>query len=238
MTVHLIWAEARNRVIGAGNAIPWRLPEDQKMFRERTTGSVVVMGRATWESLPPRFRPLPKRTNVVLSRNIGFVAQGGGPTEDQDGNPGGDRGGNSNGDRNGGQGRNQGRDQDGNPGGEQGRNPTGEQDGDPSESPGREQGRAPGAGNSVVRVVSSVQAVLREFPECWVIGGAAVYAAFLPHAGHIVRTVIDLEVEGDTFAPGTGPDWHVEAGEWRISGSGLRYRFEELTRSGSVLPAG
>ncbi|ANZ43609.1 dihydrofolate reductase [Lentzea guizhouensis] len=66
--VGLIWAQAANRVIGRDNAIPWHVPEDMKRFRELTTGAAVLMGRRTWESLPPRFRPLPGRRNIVLSR--------------------------------------------------------------------------------------------------------------------------------------------------------------------------
>ena len=66
--IGLIWAQAADRVIGRDNAIPWRIPEDMKHFREITAGSAVLMGRRTWESLPPRFRPLPGRRNLVLSR--------------------------------------------------------------------------------------------------------------------------------------------------------------------------
>ncbi|MEW2508098.1 dihydrofolate reductase [Amycolatopsis sp. CA-161197] len=65
--IGLIWAQAANGVIGRDNELPWRLPEDQKHFRETTTGAAVLMGRRTWESLPPRFRPLPGRRNLVLS---------------------------------------------------------------------------------------------------------------------------------------------------------------------------
>ncbi|WIX81136.1 dihydrofolate reductase [Amycolatopsis carbonis] len=66
--IGLIWAQAANGVIGRDNELPWQLPEDQKHFRETTTGATVLMGRRTWESLPPRFRPLPGRRNLVLSR--------------------------------------------------------------------------------------------------------------------------------------------------------------------------
>ena len=55
-------------MIGADGTLPWHLPEDLKLFRELTAGSAVVMGRRTWESLPARFRPLPGRRNLVLSR--------------------------------------------------------------------------------------------------------------------------------------------------------------------------
>jgi dihydrofolate reductase len=76
VTVRLIWAQARNGVIGSGGRLPWRLPEDMALFRELTTGSTVVMGRRTWESLPERFRPLPGRTNVVLTSDPAWWADG------------------------------------------------------------------------------------------------------------------------------------------------------------------
>jgi dihydrofolate reductase len=65
--IGLVWAQAANGVIGRAGTIPWRLPEDLSHFRRLTQGSTVVMGRRTWESLPPRFRPLPGRRNVVLT---------------------------------------------------------------------------------------------------------------------------------------------------------------------------
>ncbi|MCP2337815.1 dihydrofolate reductase [Actinomadura rupiterrae] len=66
--IGLIWAQAAGGVIGRDGALPWHLPEDMKRFRDLTTGATVLMGRRTWESLPPRFRPLPGRRNLVLSR--------------------------------------------------------------------------------------------------------------------------------------------------------------------------
>ena len=63
-----IWAQSVDGVIGVDGGLPWHLPEDQAHFRTVTAGTVVVMGRATWDSLPARFRPLPGRENVVLSR--------------------------------------------------------------------------------------------------------------------------------------------------------------------------
>jgi len=73
----LIAAVARDRVIGANNRLPWHLPEDLAHFREVTHGHPVIMGRKTWESLPERFRPLPGRRNLVVSRNPDFLAPGG-----------------------------------------------------------------------------------------------------------------------------------------------------------------
>lgn len=160
MTVSLIWAQARRRVIGAGGGIPWRVPGEQALFRQRTAGSTVVMGRATWDSLPARVRPLPGRRNVVLTRTPGWSADG-------------------------------------------------------------------------AEVAGSVAEVLERFDDVWVIGGAAVYAAFLPHADLVVRTEIDLDVDGDTFAPELGPDWQPgpDAGDWQTATNGLRYRVIEYVRA-------
>ncbi|MCM3886506.1 dihydrofolate reductase [Frankia sp. R82] len=66
--IGLVWAQSANGVIGRDGALPWHLPEDMAHFRALTTGATVLMGRRTWESLPPRFRPLPGRRNLVLSR--------------------------------------------------------------------------------------------------------------------------------------------------------------------------
>jgi dihydrofolate reductase len=76
MTVGLIWAQSTSSVIGRDGAIPWHLPEDLARFKTLTMGHTVVMGRRTWDSLPARFRPLPGRRNVVLTRNSGFDAPG------------------------------------------------------------------------------------------------------------------------------------------------------------------
>ena len=169
MTLGLIWAQARGGVIGADGSLPWHLPEDLKLFRERTTGSTVVMGRRTWDSLPERFRPLPGRTNVVLTSDPGWSAAG-------------------------------------------------------------------------ARRAGSVDDVLAEPGAVWVIGGGAVYAAFLPHAERLVVTDVDLDVAGDTWAPAIGAEWHRTARTpddgWSVSAStGLRYAVSEYAR-GPVGSAG
>jgi dihydrofolate reductase len=71
--IGMIWAQARELngsrfVVGANGGMPWHVPEDLAHFKKTTLGAPVIMGRATWDSLPPRFRPLPGRLNVVLSR--------------------------------------------------------------------------------------------------------------------------------------------------------------------------
>ena len=72
-----IWAEARGGVIGSGGTMPWHVPEDLAYFSERTRGSAVIMGRRTWESFPERFRPLPGRRNIVITRDGSYEAVGG-----------------------------------------------------------------------------------------------------------------------------------------------------------------
>ena len=76
MPLHMIYARARNGVIGKQGQLPWHLPEDLAHFKRTTLGQAVVMGRVTWESLPEKFRPLPGRTNVVVSRQTSFKATG------------------------------------------------------------------------------------------------------------------------------------------------------------------
>jgi len=159
--VGLIWAQARGGVIGADGTLPWQLPEDMAMFRRLTTGSTVVMGRRTWESLPERFRPLPGRTNVVLTSDPEWSAEG-----------------------------------------------------------------AARAG--------SVAEAMRADDSLWVIGGGTVYSAFLPHADRLVVTEVDLEVDGDTWAPTIGPGW-TRTGRtpdegWAESTTGLAYAVSEYAR--------
>nr|AIA12358.1 Dihydrofolate reductase [uncultured bacterium] len=153
-TVHMIWAEARDGVIGAEGGIPWRIPGEQATFKQRTIGSTVVMGRGTWESLPERVRPLPGRRNVVITR----------------------------------------------------------------------------AALDGVETARGVDEVLRKYDDFWVIGGGAVYAAFLPYATHLVRTEVDLKIEGDTFAPALN-DWPGIPGEWQITDTGVRWRVVEHLRA-------
>jgi dihydrofolate reductase len=74
--VSLIWAQAANGVIGKDGTLPWRLPEDMVRFRALTIGSTVLMGRATWDSLPDKARPLVDRRNLVLTAQQGWSARG------------------------------------------------------------------------------------------------------------------------------------------------------------------
>lgn len=73
MKISLVWAMAQNRVIGRNNNLPWHLPEDLKYFKRITLGKPVIMGRKTYESIG---KPLPGRTNIVVTRNADFSATG------------------------------------------------------------------------------------------------------------------------------------------------------------------
>ena len=163
--VALIWAQSSNGVIGRDGGLPWRLPEDQQLFKRLTMGATVVMGRVTWESLPASVRPLPGRRNVVLTGDPTWHAEG-------------------------------------------------------------------------VVVAGSLDTALADAgdTDVWVIGGATVYAEALPRADRVVRTDIDLEVDGDARAPVLDEQWRIvsrdPASGWLDSAGGLRYAVTVFERSG------
>jgi dihydrofolate reductase len=166
LQLKLILARARNGVIGKDNALPWHLPEDMAHFKRVTAGHTVIMGRKTWDSLPAKFRPLPGRTNVVVTRQTDWHAEG-------------------------------------------------------------------------AVVVHSVQEAIAQAqqhstPEqagvAWVIGGAKIYAATLPHASTAIVTEIDADFEGDAFAPQFGPDWRESHRENHVSSNGLAFSFVTYKR--------
>ncbi|MCB0494289.1 MAG: dihydrofolate reductase [Cyclobacteriaceae bacterium] len=76
MKISLIAAVAQNRVIGKENDLPWRLPDDMKYFMQTTSEHHVLMGRKNYDSLPDKFKPLPNRTNIVVTRQNNFEAAG------------------------------------------------------------------------------------------------------------------------------------------------------------------
>ena len=76
MKVGLIWAQARGGVIGKDGVMPWHLPEDLAHFKRVTLNHPVIMGRKTWDSIPPRFRPLPGRRNIVVTRQTNLNQAG------------------------------------------------------------------------------------------------------------------------------------------------------------------
>ena len=72
----IVVALGKSRIIGKDNALLWHIPDDLKRFKALTFGHPVIMGRKTWESLPERFRPLPGRTNIVVTRQGDYDAAG------------------------------------------------------------------------------------------------------------------------------------------------------------------
>jgi len=151
----MIYARSRNGVIGRDGGMPWHLPEDLAHLKQITLGTPVIMGRKTWDSLPPKFRPLPGRTNIVVTRNEVWHADG------------------------------------------------------------------------AVRATSLAEAVAscRGSPMAWILGGAEIYrqAAALAQVAEV--TEIDMDVEGDAFAPTLGASWRETARERHRSAAGLTYSF-------------
>lgn len=160
----LVWAQAHDGVIGADGGMPWHVPEDLAHFRAVTGESDVIMGRRTWDSLPPRFRPLPGRRNIVVTRSDEWSAEG------------------------------------------------------------------------AERVGSLDEALSRAAgARAWVIGGGQLYAEAIAHADLLEVTRLDIDVAGDTRAPGlegwTRASSDPEGG-WHVSRSGIPYRFETYRRAG------
>ncbi|MDX1628711.1 MAG: dihydrofolate reductase [Fulvivirga sp.] len=76
MKISMIAAVAQNNVIGKDNDLVWHLPDDMRFFMQTTTNHHVIMGRKNFESLPPKYRPLPNRTNIVITRQQDYIAEG------------------------------------------------------------------------------------------------------------------------------------------------------------------
>lgn len=76
MKISIIVAKAENDVIGKDNTLIWHLPADMKHFRSKTSGHCVITGRKNYESIPEKFRPLPNRTNIVITRQVDYSAPG------------------------------------------------------------------------------------------------------------------------------------------------------------------
>ncbi|WP_431807129.1 dihydrofolate reductase [Microbacterium paraoxydans] len=155
--VGLIWAQAANGVIGAEGGMPWHVPEDLAHFKETTNGTPVIMGRKTWDSLPERFRPLPGRDNIVITRQQDWTADG-------------------------------------------------------------------------ARRAATVAEAVRGQERVWIIGGGEIFRQVIGDADRLEVTEIDLDVEGDAFAPDTSGWRLVDEGEWQTSRTGVRYRFRGYER--------
>lgn len=167
----MIWAQTQDGVIGLDGGMPWNVPEDLAHFKELTLGDPVVMGRKTWESFPAQYRPLPGRTNIVVSRRQTSAEQM------------------------------------------------------------REAGAAvvPGFREGLDAALESDGLDL-----IWVIGGSTLFDQALDVATLAEITVLDADVEGDTFAPVLDESWQRTAVDpdegWHESRTGVRYRYERWER--------
>lgn len=202
MALGVIWAEGRERALGEGGRLPWRLPEDMAAFKALTLGHTVAMGRVTWEGLPPRFRPLPGRRNIVLSRTPDAVDTEGvevmtleqflhavTPGSSHHGLP------------------------------------------DALHSRPASPHAAEEAGTPASHL-TPMASFLDYLPSdlVWVIGGAQIYSALLPYASWAAITSVDVSVPtADAFAPVLPAAFHMRAAipatGWAISATGLPYRF-------------
>lgn len=156
--ITLILARARNGVIGCEGKIPWHIPADLRRFKHLTMGTVMIMGRKTFESFPA---PLPSRRHIVLTRDPHWAA----------------------------------------------------------------------AGAEVVHSVAAALA-LADVPHISIIGGAEIYALFLPSAQRIDLTEVHLEAAGDTFMPPFEPAWQEQVREHHAAeGEHPAYDFVTLVRA-------
>lgn len=76
MIISMIAALSKNHVIGKDNDLPWKLPDDMKFFMQKTSGHHTIMGRKNYNSIPAKFKPLPNRTNIVVTHQVNFKAPG------------------------------------------------------------------------------------------------------------------------------------------------------------------
>ncbi|WP_442961618.1 dihydrofolate reductase [Pseudoclavibacter sp. 13-3] len=215
--IGLIWAQDRHGVIGAEGGMPWHVPEDLAHFKAVTMGAPVIMGRRTWDSLDPRFRPLPGRRNIVVTRQQSWGEAA--AARDERARRGLERG-----------------DlqvvhalseavalatQDAAAGGA---------------------GHPAPVSPSAVGGTAAYGAVTHVEIDAWIIGGAQLFAEALDLglADVVERTMLDVDVAadegivGDAFAPELGGDWQAVAADetaWATSRSGMRYRFERLVRA-------
>lgn len=208
----MIWAQARDGAIGRDGVMPWHLPEDLAHFRSVTTGAPVVMGRRTWESLPERFRPLPARRNIVVTRDPVYDAPGASVVFSLEdalamlGDP---------------------------LSGAPADLPAADlPDEPPPERAGASPAEAPLANAADGRPLAGSSSGDPRGARAWIIGGGQLYRAAMPLADELVVTRIEAEVyDANTFAPEIGPEWRLaDPGEELVSRSGLRYRFERWVR--------
>lgn len=185
--VGMIWAQSLGGVIGKDNDMPWHLPEDLAHFKRVTMGHPVVMGRNTWDALPEKWRPLPGRSNIVLTRNASWRAEGAIAVPSLDA------------------------------------------------ALAAVDGLAPEEMVTGGMGPSETDTGGMDTSEVWVIGGEKVFVGAADVATVALVTELDLEVDGDAFAPKLGDGWVRESVEpaegWALSKAGIRYRIASYRRS-------
>ena len=235
--IGLIWAQDRHGVIGAQGGMPWHVPEDLAHFKAVTMGAPVIMGRRTWDSLNPRFRPLPGRRNIVVTRQDSWGEAA--AASDERARHGLKRG-----------------DlqvvhalseavtlatQDAAAEGAGHSAPVSQPTADGTmlhDAAALGAGAHGPAGSGTTAQGAGAHVEI----DAWIIGGAQLFAEALNSglADVVERTMLDVDVAGDegvvgdTFAPELGADWRAVAAyeaDWATSRSGMRYRFERLVRA-------
>ncbi|MCB8985114.1 MAG: dihydrofolate reductase [Ardenticatenaceae bacterium] len=160
MIISLIAAMDKNRVIGQNGRLPWRLPADMQHFVALTMGKPVIMGRKTYDSIQPKYKPLHGRTNIILTHNRDY--------------------------------------------------------------------EAPGC--IVIHTIDQALAAAAAADEVMVIGGAAVYRQFLPHADRLYLTIIHAAFDGDAqFPPYDESAWTITAREAHEPDEKNPYSYEFIT---------
>jgi dihydrofolate reductase len=209
LKIGLIWAEA-DGVIGNDGVMPWHLPEDLAHFKQLTLGSPVIMGRKTWDSLNPRFRPLPGRRNIVVTRQVGWHVDGVDTAHSVD----------------------EALDLAAVAAGTSAASSTGL-----STAPSTAMSPVPVS--SPVAADPTPAAATDSGVSVWVIGGAEIFAGVIDRSDRLEVTEISTTVDGDTRAPVIDDRWSeadrdpVEG--WHTSRTGLDYRFiRYLTRAASA----
>lgn len=161
--ISIIVAHSKNMVIGKGNDLIWKIPNDQVRFKNLTMGHPVVMGRKTWESIPEKFRPLPGRANFVITRDGSYKASGATVT------------------------------------------------------------------TSIADALTQAQSAPGS-EEIFIVGGGEIYKAALPLTNRLYLTLIDKEVDGDTYFPEYKNLFTKKISEESGEFEGLKYSYLILER--------
>jgi dihydrofolate reductase len=172
LLLSLVVAMSRNRMIGRNNQLPWRMPADLKYFKELTTGHAVIMGRKTFDSI--NRRPLPGRTNIIITRNRSSRYDGAVAAHDL---------------------------------------------------------------SQAIALAIEHDHRLHHRDEIFILGGAEIFREALPRSHRLYRTLIDADIEGDSFFP------DIDPAQWLMTGDEAHpvdeknpypYRFQILERANAI----